>query len=487
MRLRVLDVVDVAEVQMCTGCGACAGVKPGDIGMVDTYEFGRRPVLKRGEASRGAAREAMAVCPGIGLEHEEAALPSGFAEVARAGWGPVLEVWEGYATDPEIRYKGSSGGAASAIALYCIERGGMHGLLHIAAREDVPYLNRTVLSRTRAEIVGATGSRYAPASPCEGLGMVKEAPGACVMIGKPCDVGAAGKARRLDAELDRKLGLTIGIFCAGTPTTKGTVEMMRAMGVSAGERVVGVRYRGLGWPGRARVEVEGARNGGEREREGGEEACVTPGPRVGEGRAVREMSYDESWGKILQKHRQWRCYVCADHTGEFADIAVGDPWRHPLPEGDPGRSLVVVRSERGRAVVRAAMEAGYLTLERSGAGALEETQPGLISGRGAVWGRVLALRLMGLPAPRFVGLPMLRYWWTKLSVYEKARSIYGTVRRSYTKRLRERHAVVAYETASEAGVECRAWARKEKTGGEGRGTHDGVQEAVGQSTRDSAA
>ena len=43
-------------------------------------------------------------------------------------------------------------------------------------------------SRTRAELLAATGSRYAPASPCDGLKMIEDAPGPCVFIGKPCDV-----------------------------------------------------------------------------------------------------------------------------------------------------------------------------------------------------------------------------------------------------------------------------------------------------------
>ena len=51
----------------------------------------------------------------------------------------------------------------------------MHGVLHIAARPDVPWLNHTVLSTTRAELLAATGSRYAPASPCDRLELVERA------------------------------------------------------------------------------------------------------------------------------------------------------------------------------------------------------------------------------------------------------------------------------------------------------------------------
>ena len=120
----------------------------------------------------------------------------------------------------------------------------------------------------------------------------------------------------------------------------GTVEMLRVMGVPRVEDVVDVRYRGNGWPGHATATL----------RDG----------------STRTLTYDESWGRILQRHRPWRCHVCADHTGEFADIAVGDPWyRVPQPD-DPGRSLVLARTERGRALVAAALEAGALVLDRVG-------------------------------------------------------------------------------------------------------------------------
>jgi coenzyme F420 hydrogenase subunit beta len=39
------------------------------------------------------------------------------------------------------------------------------------------------------------------------------------------------KARRLQPVLDAKVGLTIAIFCAGTPSTRGTLELLRHAGV----------------------------------------------------------------------------------------------------------------------------------------------------------------------------------------------------------------------------------------------------------------
>jgi coenzyme F420 hydrogenase subunit beta len=419
MSATITGIRDVAEKQLCTGCGACAYIAPDKIKMVDTLKEGRRPLVN--DESVGEL-DPLAACPGIGLEHTFDTKQDGLVRELLPGWGPVLELWEGYAGDNALRLAGSSGGAATALALHGIEHGGFHGTLHIAAREDVPYLNKTVLSRSREEMMAATGSRYAPASPCDRLDLIENAPTPCTFIGKPCDVAAVDKARRLKPRLDEKVGLTIAIFCAGTPSTAGTLEMIRQMGIDSPTSVSDVRYRGNGWPGMARV--TGTSEGAE---------------------VTRELSYADSWGAILEKHRQWRCYVCADHTGEFADISVGDPWYREIPEGEPGRSLVIVRTDRGRRFLKAAMESGALTLERVEPHVLPASQSGLLGVRGSVWARTRVLRLFGAAAPKYVGLPMFHAWLSELTLKAKLRSIVGTMKRIYRKGLKVRRKVVPFE------------------------------------------
>jgi coenzyme F420 hydrogenase subunit beta len=153
-----------------------------------------------------------------------------------------------------------------------------------------------------------------------------------------------------------------------------------------------------------------------------------------------ELTYEESWGAILQRHRQWRCYVCADHTGEFADISVGDPW-YRSTDGDPGRSLIVVRTDRGRRALREALDAGALVAEPVAADRIPASQPGLLKVRGAAWGRILACRVLRIPAPVYRGLPTFQVWFSNLSLAEKSRSIIGLVRRVKRKGLTRRHPV----------------------------------------------
>ena len=117
-----------------------------------------------------------------------------------------------------------------------------------------------------------------------------------------------------------------------------------------------------------------------------------------------------------------------DGTGELADISCGDPW-YRKPDGEnPGSSLIVVRTERGREVVKRAAEAGYLEIKPAERWKLVNSQAGLLQKKGSVWGRRLALRLMGLPVTRFKGLSLFHCWW-RLGLAEQAKSVLGTLRR----------------------------------------------------------
>ncbi|MCC5888535.1 MAG: Coenzyme F420 hydrogenase/dehydrogenase, beta subunit C-terminal domain [Gammaproteobacteria bacterium] len=410
MRRSLSSIEGIREAQLCSGCGTCSYLAPQQFRMVDDPEFGRRPesliASSHGDDAKPRS-EALAACPGAALAHDfDGGDPQLHADLLE-GFGPVRQLWEGHAADGALRFAGSSGGASSALALFALEHMGYAGVLHTAARPDAPYLNETVVSRTRSELLARTGSRYAPASPCEGLHHIEAADRPFVFIGKPCDVAGAGMASRLRPKLAANLGLTIAFFCAGTPSTAGTLAMLAAMGVDDPAQVRDLRYRGNGWPGQATVAFDDA---------------------AGQAQ-TRSMTYQATWGGILSPRVQWRCRLCVDHTGEFADVAVGDPWYRDIEEGESGSSLVLARTARGRAFVLAAIEAGYLVATDVPDALLVASQPNLLRTRGAVWGRLLGSRLVGSRVPRYSRLPTFRFWLSELSLGQKFTSVLGTARR----------------------------------------------------------
>jgi coenzyme F420 hydrogenase subunit beta len=399
MKFKRVD--EIVEWRLCLGCGACVpACENRAITLVNVCDEGIRPMVDVSQCR--ACGRCVEVCPGIEISREPSSDRDRVIPELSQAWGPVLEVWEGYASDPEIRFRGSSGGAATALALYCLEKQKASGVLHVTAGAADPLENVAVFSRTRMELMARTGSRYSPAAPCEKLPWIQDASRPSVFIGKPCDVVALRKSQAVNAALRKNVVAAISIFCAGTPATAGTYRVLDELNVDVRD-VEDFRYRGYGWPGMTTV-------------------------RTKDPTQTRQMTYEQSWGKILCNYIQFRCRLCPDSTGEFADISCGDPWYRPVEDREPGRSLVLARTEKGRRIIQEAIEAGYLQLSRVGANTVPDSQKALLNRRRHLWGRLFVMRLLLVPIPRYDGFDLFGNW-LKLPIVEKLRSFAGTIKR----------------------------------------------------------
>ena len=391
---------------MCSGCGVCAGVDPDAFEMFDAPDYGRRP-RKKAEPSSGVAIKS---CPGVGLSHNEGPdIPHD------KFWGPILSVHERCAVDKHVRNIGSSGGLAIALSLYGLESGRVAGVVNSTISDEQPWQNESQICVDRQQIIEAAGSRYSPASPGEALSHHDHGYGPLLFVGKPCDVAGLSKAQKQKAPNSDRVTLKVAFFCAGTPASQGILQLLKKMGVEKPSQVKKLRYRGYGWPGKWFVSY-------------------------GKPTQEKELSYEESWD-YLQKYRQWRCHICPDHSGEFADISVGDPWYkdHKNPQQNPnGSSLVVVRTSVGSKFLADAIRDGYITDLAEDRSLIDKAQPNLMVSRGTLWGRLLALKLARAPTPEYKGFSLFHAWISQLTLLEKIKSIAGAIRRVRSKQLRQR-------------------------------------------------
>ncbi|SET62945.1 Coenzyme F420 hydrogenase/dehydrogenase, beta subunit C-terminal domain [Oceanicella actignis] len=390
----------VERGRLCAGCGGCALLSDGALRMERTPPGFLRPV-PQGPLSREAEARIAAICPALGQSVAAEGRPDDVL------WGPSLAMHEAWAQDEELRFTGSSGGALSAVLVHLLESGKVDAVVQTAADPADPVANRTVISTSRAEVLAAAGSRYAPSAPLAALGPCLEDDRIYAFVGKPCDVAALRALARLDPRVRARFAFMLSFFCAGVPSLSGAQEVLLALGVAPDE-VAAFRYRGRGWPGRAAARL---RNGEE-----------------------RSMSYHESWGGILSRHVQVRCKICADGTGMAADLAFADAWQtdekgYPLFEERDGVSLAVARTRAGEALLREAAEAGALSLRPFDRGRLEAMQPGQAGRRKALLARLAGRRLAGRPVPRYRGLHLLAAA-RRGGVASNLRNLLGSLRRA---------------------------------------------------------
>lgn len=390
---------------LCLGCGLCSYVcDASEVSMVDIDRVGLRPAFSP-QISDRSKQLATSLCPTVSTDYGQLKRRADYTpsvdKTTERNWGAITGIWEGHATDEEIRFKGSSGGALTAISLYCLEELGHHGVLHTGENPDDPIRNTTRMSHDRAALLAVVGSRYSPASVCEGLGEVEAAPAPCVVIGKPVEIAATRNAMAAFPALAEKIGVTLSFFCAETPPTLATRKLMGEFDV-AEESLETLRYRGHGWPGYFTT-----RNTGEDPRQ--------------------HWIYQRAWA-YLQSFRPWAAHMWPDGAGELADISCGDPW-YEEPDGEnPGFSLIVARTRLGREIIEGAIAKGYLAATPAETWKLDKSQDGLLRKKGAIWGRRLAHRLFFLPNTKFRDLGLFGIWWS-LPFKQKLGSTLGTARR----------------------------------------------------------
>lgn len=391
----------VLDRRLCSGCGACAYVaQDHGVYMTDVPSVGARPVGVK-SLPIAVKDQIASVCPGSGVRTEGwgAQVPDRDQLLV----GPAKMIWEGWASDPQVRWSASSGGVVTALAAYAVEVLGMSMVVHTGMDPDRPWRNRTVISEDRAGLIASAGSRYAPSSPVEALRAIERSERPCVFIGKPCDVAAVAELRRTRPALDRNLGLVLSFFCAGTPASAGSRSLAQELGFEDTATIKSLRYRGEGWPG---------------------EFKVTAGKREA------RMTYDDSWSKLARKSRQLRCQLCPDGLGELADVTGGDAW-HRRSEGGDGISLILARTQRGRDVVEAALRDGYLEATPSDYARVVSAQ-GLVRRRRLLGARLLALRTLALPTPSYPGF-RLRAASAQLSLREFIGEYAGMIRRAVSR------------------------------------------------------
>jgi coenzyme F420 hydrogenase subunit beta len=384
---------------LCHGCGGCAAIAPvGSIAMTMTETGFLRPKPLR-PLSKDFDRRFSQICSGRRIVRNSR------TSNYHVSWGPLISAEVGYAVDDDVRFRGSSGGMLTAILIHLLENKIVDSVIQTKADPKDPVGNITVVSSNRDDILASIGSRYAPSSPLSDLEKHLVTGRRFAFVGKPCDIATLRAMALKDPRIDLQIPYMLSFFCAGIPSRNGAKDLLAEMGVTV-EDVHAFAYRSSGWPGLAR-------------------ATKKDGTQV-------TMDYASSWGGVLSRNLQFRCKICPDGVGEFADISAADAWfgRGGYPDfaERDGRSLAVARTALGRKLLDAMVENNEICLEPVRIGEIASMQPYQLQRKRAILARLMALRVRGRESPHFKGLKLVRNAAMASPIWI-LRNFFGTYRR----------------------------------------------------------
>ncbi|HTL91040.1 MAG TPA: Coenzyme F420 hydrogenase/dehydrogenase, beta subunit C-terminal domain, partial [Steroidobacteraceae bacterium] len=372
-----LTLEEIVENGLCIGCGLCRSIAGRDqIDFVMTPQGRERPLARR-PLDRAALERINAVCPGTRIGGTDTA--SCDTAMHDPVWGPAERLSIAHASDPLVRFRGSSGGALTALGRFLLSSGRVNFILHVGASKSAPMRSERRLSFDAAAVLDGAGSRYGPAAVLIDFCEILERAEPFALIAKPCDVTAVRNLGRIDARVDRYMRYALTLVCGGASDLRKSEEVLQHFRIHESELAL-FRYRGHGNPGLTRVETK-------------------------DGRAF-ELTYQQLWEDQSKWMIQPRCRICPDAIGVEADIAASDVWPGGSPAGeDAGFNGIIVRTARGLELYEAAVAAGALTIDHSATYAdFDRFQPHQVRKRRAIWARLKALQATGKPVPQVTNL-----------------------------------------------------------------------------------
>jgi len=347
------DISFVARSGLCTGCGTCVALCPQSAIRIEIVRKRGIYLPRVNEKACNACGICLRVCPGRGVD---------FAMLNQVAFGHqpqdnllgnYIGCYTGHAADKDIRYNSSSGGLVSALLIFALERGMIDGALVTRMNPDKPLEPQPFIARTEEEILSAAGSKYCPVPANIALDDILKAKEGerFAVVGLPCHMHGLRKAELVNSKLKERVALRVGLFCGSTANFAGTRLLLGKMRIK-GTDVIGIKYRGTGWPGHLSVEMHDSER--------------------------KSLPYNHSITVLGTFFTPKRCQLCLDGAAELADISFGDAWLPRFAGNEIGESILILRNEISRALIEKLVAEAFMELVETNVKDVIISQKGMI-------------------------------------------------------------------------------------------------------------
>lgn len=329
------------DTSFCTMCGLCVAVCPASV--IKLIQSGVEPRLSFGYGCNDCGI-CYRICPGrdVPLRDLDKFIFSRERDPKTEPIGIIQACYQANATDPEIRASGASGGVATALLVYALEKKQISAATVVIFDKEQPWKAKPILATTRRQIIDAANSKYTviPVNTALAKPEINRLSGQLACVGLPCHVHGIRKLQYQypSHPLSKKIAFIVGVHCAeARPMAYNEYILKEHLGLKSLDEIKSLNYR-KGKPPNTRVEV-----------------IKTDGEVIEAGKYIWLTRAQSVFG---------RCMLCWDWGAELSDVSVGDFFGPAACGSDVhlGSSTLMVRTSIGEQLVRSAVEAGYLAV-----------------------------------------------------------------------------------------------------------------------------
>ncbi len=330
------NVISEVPRYLCCQCGMCEAVCPHQR-IVITRDMNGNCWPAGPAECKDCSGICISVCPGrqISIPDKSDDAPS-YHELI----GSYCKIYVVKASDREIQYHGSSGGAVTALLQYLLSSGKIDGAVVTKLDEKSPLEPKTFIATSSEEIRSAQGSKYLPVPACLAVRDIwrdrERKNKKYVFVGIPCQINGILYAKQRIPSLREQIPLTFALFCGRNATLQVTRYALKQHGIELDE-VRHIKFRSHGWPGKMTV--------------------VT---KDGQLHIFDRRSFLIPWTNNF--FNLSRCSTCVDVIGENADLCFGDAWLPEMSDDRAGLSVVVAKNEKAARILKYAHDLKYIDI-----------------------------------------------------------------------------------------------------------------------------
>ncbi|MGE5533871.1 MAG: Coenzyme F420 hydrogenase/dehydrogenase, beta subunit C-terminal domain, partial [Bacillota bacterium] len=323
-------IQEIVKANLCTACGTCAGICPQSA--IDLVVDNKRgiyvPKIYPNKCS--LCGTCIACCPGGSLNVDHLNLEIFGVQPDNVLVGNHANCYTGHSTSHEIRYSSSSGGLITELLIFALKNKLIDGVIVTKMNASDPLRPEPFLAKTKEEIVSASKSKYCPIPVNTMLKEILKTEGRFAVVGLPCHIHGIRKAMKVNKKLSERIVLIFGLMCSFNRNFLATEFILQRLSIKK-EEIIQLDYRGKGYMGNLSVSL-----------------------RNGQVFSVPYLEYNQ-W--LRSFFSITRCFLCIDHTCEFADISFGDNCLPQFRKESIGSSILISRTQRGEQLLASARTA----------------------------------------------------------------------------------------------------------------------------------